>query len=272
MQFGVCGDVTMTAAAARASYDFAEWTVGALLKPRESQDVFCAALDVLRAAELPYPIVNCFVPSDLKITGSAVDNAALQAYVTKTMERAERASVRVIVFGSGGARCIPDGFDPGIAHDQLVSFCRMAAPLAHDHGVTVVVEPLNKADCNVLTTVDECAVLVREVAHPAIRLLVDTYHLMRDDDSYESIVLHGELLAHVHIATVKNRLAPGAEPCDFSRFFGALAKAQYTGRISIEAAIRIPETELPAALTMMRKLAGIGIDEDSNKPSGGGVQ
>jgi sugar phosphate isomerase/epimerase len=149
MQFGVCGDVRTAAVAARASYDFAEWSVPALLKPRESEDAFVAGLGELRSAGLPYPVANCFVPGDLKITGPEVDTPALRAYVTETMERAERAGVEVIVFGSGGARRIPEGFDPQSAHDQLVAFCGMVAPLAHDHGVVVVVEPLNTADCNV---------------------------------------------------------------------------------------------------------------------------
>ena len=268
MQFGVCGDVRTATVAARASYDFAEWSVPALLKPRESEDAFVAGLGELRSAGLPYPVANCFVPGDLKITGPEVDTPALRAYVTTTMERAERAGVEVIVFGSGGARRIPDGFDPQAAHDQLVAFCGMVAPLAHDHGVVVVVEPLNTADCNVLTTVAECARLVNEVRHPAIRLLVDAYHLMRDGDSYDDIVKHGDLLAHVHIATVPERLAPGAESCDWTRFFRALADAHYNGRISIEAKITDPLTELPVALATLRRLVAVTLNSHSHKATG----
>lgn len=255
MRFGVCGDISLAAVAAQASYDYMEWTVSGLLKPRESEEAFQASLDAVRHLSIPYSVLNCFVPGDLKITGPDVDKLALQEYVTKTMKRAERARVEVIVFGSGGARRIPDGFNPRMAHDQLVGFCQMVGPLAHDHGVIVAVEPLNKAECNVLTTVDECARLVHEVAHPGLRLLVDAYHLMRDRDSYESIATHGRLLAHTHIATIPNRLAPAAEDCDFSDFFRALTMAQYDGRISIEGNITNPETELPAALAMMRKLS-----------------
>ena len=101
------------------------------------------------------------------------------------------------MFGSGGARRIPEGFDPKDAHDQLVRFCSMLAPIAWRHGVTVVVEPLNRQECNVLTTVKECAALVREVAQPGLRLLVDAYHLLRDNDSCDDIATHGDLLAHV---------------------------------------------------------------------------
>jgi len=172
------------------------------------------------------------------------------------------------VFGSGGARRIPEGFDPRAAHDQIVAFCGMVAPLAHDHGVVVVVEPLNTAECNVLTTVSECAGLVNEVRHPAIRLLVDAYHLMHDGDSYDDMVRHGHLLAHVHIATVPGRLVPGAEPCDLTRFFRGLADARYKGRVSIEAKITDPHTELPAALAALRGFVAGVMNKDSDKASG----
>lgn len=254
MQYGVCGDPSVAACAAQAAFDFAEWSVGALLKPREPQAAFQAALAEVRAAKLPYPVLNCFVPADLKITGPQVNAAELQKYVATTCARAELAGVKVIVFGSGGARQVPQGFDQQEAHAQLVRFCAMLAPIAWQHGVTVVVEPLNRQECNVLTTVGECATLVREVAHPGLRLLVDAYHFFRDNDSYEDLVMHGDLLAHVHIATVSNRLAPGAEPCDFAPFFAALAKAGYNGRISIEGSIPNPETALPAAIALMRRL------------------
>ena len=265
MQYGVCGDLSVAACAARAKFDFAEWTVGAILKPRESQDAFLAAVEDARAVQLPYTVLNCFVPGDLKITGSDVDTAQLQEYVTTTFARAEEAGVEIIVFGSGGARSIPEGFDPSAAHDQLVKFCLMLSPIAQRHGVTVVVEPLNRQDCNVLTTVGECAALVREVAHPSLRLLVDSYHFLRDNDSYEDIVANGELLRHVHIATVPNRLAPGVEHCDLVPFFGALARAGYNGRVSIEAKITNPNTDLSTARILMNDLAETARDENSNK-------
>ncbi|MEI8311317.1 MAG: hypothetical protein WCH98_11235, partial [Verrucomicrobiota bacterium] len=86
MQFGVCGTPSIAASAAQAGFDFFESSVGALLKPREPEDAFLAALAESRAAELPCPVVNCFVPGDLKITGPDVDFPALEEYVAVTFE------------------------------------------------------------------------------------------------------------------------------------------------------------------------------------------
>jgi len=255
MQFGVCGDAGMAEAAAKAGFDFVEGTVGKLLKPRESRDAFRVALEAVRAAGLPCPVVNCFVPGDLKITGPEADPGKLRDYVTATFDRAGQAGVEVVVFGSGGARQIPDGFSREAAHGQLVAFCSMAGPIASDNGVTIAVEPLHRPDCNVLTSVSETAALVEDVAHPAVRLLADSYHLFLEEASCEAVARHAGLLAHVHVATVPNRLVPGAEPCALDAFFEALRQGGYAGRISIEARITDPAAELPAALSALRSLA-----------------
>jgi sugar phosphate isomerase/epimerase len=254
MQYGVCCAPPLAASAMQAGFDFLEWSVGGFLKPREPRHAFLAALEEVHAVKLLYPVLNCFVPGDLKVTGPHVNAFELQKYVATTFERAEHAGVKVIVFGSGDARRIPEGFDHKDARDQIIRFCSMLAPIAWRHGVTVVVEPLNSKECNVLTTIKECAALVREVAQPGLRLLVDSYHLYRENDSCEDIVTHGDLLAHVHIATEKNRFAPGAEPCDFTSFFAALSKAGYNGRVSIEGKITDPETDLTGAISLMRRL------------------
>lgn len=255
MQFGVCGSPDLASKAAIAAYDYMESTVDSLLKPREPDAVFLAGLKAFQNAALGYPVANSFIPGDLKITGPAVDPPSLRHYVVTTMQRAETAGVDLIVFGSGRARRVPEGFDSQIAYDQLVDFCAMAGPVAWDHGVTVAVEPLNANECNVLNSVDECARLVHRVSHPAIRLLVDAYHMMQDDDRTGSIVEQGSILAHAHVATIPKRLPPGAEPCDFLPFFHALKQAGYKGRVSIEGKITDPEHELPAALSLMRTLS-----------------
>lgn len=252
MRYGVCGDPTVATIAHRAGFDFAEWSIGALLQPAIGDDAFAAHLPALRQAALPYPTANCFVPADLKIAGPTADPTALRSYVEKVCRRAAAADVKIIVFGSGGARAIPDGWDPARGRAQIVAFCEMVGPLAADHGIAIAVEPLNRKECNVLNTLAECAALVREVAHPAVRLLVDSYHLFVAAEPVTAIVDHGDLLVHAHIATGRHRRAPGAEPEDFGPFFAALRTAGYAGRIAIEADLGDPAVTLPTALATMK--------------------
>jgi sugar phosphate isomerase/epimerase len=252
MQYGICGNPGIAGPAAQAGYDYFEWSVGGFLKPREDEAAFTAALEEVHRAALPCLAVNVFVPADLKITGPAVDLAALEQYVTVACRRTRQAGVEVIVFGSGGARRIPEGFDRAAAWRQLQDFVGMLAPIAAAQSVTIAVEPLHKAECNVLTTVGECARLVREINHPAIRLLVDAYHLLKDGDSLEDVVSNGDLLVHVHIATVPDRLAPGMQACDLQPFFAALKRSGYHGRISIEGNLPEDTQHLHKSLLLMK--------------------
>jgi sugar phosphate isomerase/epimerase len=174
------------------------------------------------------------VPASLKITGPDADLAKLEAYVEIALSRAARAGMDTIVFGSGGARWIPDGFSRDEAWRQLVAFGKLISPIAERQSITIVVEPLNQRECNVLNTVGESGQYVEEVDHPSFKLLLDTYHWLLDNDSYESILHYGPLVRHVHTATVATRLPPGFEPCDFGPFFRALVEIGYDGRISIE--------------------------------------
>ena len=254
MKYGVCCGPDMAATVAAAGFDYFEGTVAGVLQPRESEDAFTKFLVAVRTAGLPCAAVNCFVPGDLKITGPTADLAALEAYVRTACTRGQQVGVQTIVFGSGGARRIPDGFDPAAAHRQIVAFCRMLGPVAQAHGITIAVEPLNRAECNVLTSVRESAELVREVGHPHVRLLVDAYHFLKDSDSLADVVAAGPLLVHAHVATLSSRLPPGAEPCDFAPFFKALLHGGFHGRMSIESNLPNPAESLPRALALLKRL------------------
>jgi sugar phosphate isomerase/epimerase len=252
MKFGLCCGLDLAPAAADAGFDYIEMSVPGLLMPLADDAAFAAMLAQLRAQKLPCPVVNCFVPGDIKITGPAADPARLEQYVRTACRRAQQAGVRTIVFGSGGARNIPDGFDRAAARRQLVEFCRMTGPIAQADAVTVVIEPLNRAECNVLNSVTEGAALAREVNHPNVRLLVDSFHWGREKESPESIVQAGDLLRHTHTATVANRVLPGEEDHDFAPFFTALKKARYDGSVSIESQIKNP-ANLTRALDVVKQ-------------------
>ena len=235
MKIGVCADPEQSTVFADAGFEFIELHVQRDLKTLEDNDVFAVALSVIKSSVLPCSVANCFVPGSLKITGNDVDPDALESYVTKALTRAHLAGIDTIVFGSGGARRIPDGFNRENAWQQLVAFGKMVGPIAQQNGITIAVEPLNLKECNVLTTVGESGRYVEDVKHPAVRLLVDAYHWGVDNDSYDDIVRYGHLISHVHIATINSRRPPGMETCDFSSFFSALREADYSGRVSVEA-------------------------------------
>ncbi len=254
VEYGVVGGWDLAQAASRAGYAFAETSVRTLLAPLDPVTVFESQLSRLGASPLPYPVLHGFVPPSLPILGPEAVASALAEYATITLERAEQAGIRIIVFGSGKARRRPEGVNQGTAMQQLQEFCAMAAGKASQHGVTIALEPLCQGESNTLNTVAECARLVRTLGHPSLRLLVDTYHFLLEGDRPEDLVANLDLLCHVHIGTAPGRLAPGSESCPaLPTLLGALRGGGYGGRISIEATIRRPEIELPRALKLLQE-------------------
>lgn len=255
MKLGVCADPNVAPVLAKAGFEFVELHVQNHLKTTvEDEAAFPPELARIRASALPCVAANCFLPGDLKVTGSDVNRNALAGYAEVVFERAAQAGMDTIVFGSGGARRIPDDFEREIAWQQLVEFGQLIGPLAGRYGIVVVVEPLNQRECNVLTGVAESGRYVEDVNHPNVRLLVDAYHWLKDDNDYDAIVTYGPLLRHVHIATEANRRAPGVEACDFTDFFRALKEGGYDGRVSIESGWTDMAAEAPIAFATLQKL------------------
>jgi len=234
MQFGICTDLENAPAAAAAGFDYIEVNVQQILQPESGEEQFAAMLARIESCGLPVQAANCFIPPHLKITGPEVRMDALTHYVAVACQRAQRAGIKTIVFGSGGARNIPDGFLREEAREQLVTFGKMVAAAADRFDLMIAVEPLNRRECNVLNTVGEGADYVREVDHPNFRLLVDAYHWALENETTDDLLAVAGLLQHAHISTYK-RLPPAAEEADFAPFFRALQEGRYDNRLSVEA-------------------------------------
>src|SRR5688572_17933064 len=128
-----------------------------------------------RVKDCPLPVIagNSMVPATHKITGPAVDADALKQYMVNVLLRAKQVGMKTLVFGSAGARNYPDGFDRSKAREQILSFLQMAASLAEQAGVTIVCEPLNKKESNIINSVAEGMEFVKELNHPNFQCLVD---------------------------------------------------------------------------------------------------
>ena len=109
MELGVCADPKFGTALADAGFTFIELHVQNNLKTLEDEAAFQTEWARIQTSPIPAPVANCFVPGSLKITGPEADLAKLEAYVEIALSRAAQAGMDTIVFGSGGARRIPDG-------------------------------------------------------------------------------------------------------------------------------------------------------------------
>lgn len=241
MLIGLCTAVANAAAAKAAGFDFVEENVQGLLHPHDQSATDWKGNQLTGAAPVPVLAANCLLPGDHKVTGPAADPARLARYIAVVVSRAQRCGIRTLVFGSGGARNVPDGFNRSAATAQIVTFLRSAAPVAADHGVTLVVEHLNRKECNILNTLTEAAEVVREVSHPAVRLLFDTHHFWLEGGTPQELRACLPLIHHVHLADRDGRTAPGLvttppDGRDYTALLRPLKASGYGGAVSVESA------------------------------------
>jgi len=235
MQFGICTSVANSAAVKAAGWDYIEENVQNFLQGVVPDSQWHGER-LAAASAVPILAACCLVPGDMKITGPNADPKKLHDYMVNVAARAKRTGIKTLVFGSGGARKIPDGFDREKAMLQIVAFARMAAEQCAKHGVLLVAEHLNRKECNVLNTVGECESVVRQVNNPSFENLVDCYHFWLEKESLEDLKRAMPHIRHVHVSDLDGRLPPGETgKSDYRPFFRVLKQAGYNTRISVEA-------------------------------------
>ncbi|MCC6629618.1 MAG: sugar phosphate isomerase/epimerase [Chloroflexi bacterium] len=233
MRFGFCtSDELRVDDLARAGYDYLERGGSAFL-PFEREVDWRPVRDRMRAAPVPTEAIAGFIPGHLKVTGPEVDRTALQRYLEVIVARAAEVGVQTINWGSGPSRHVPAGWSMRTAWDQLEAFCHQVADVVEPAGITIVIEPINPDETNILHTVVEGYALALRVNRPAIRCLCDYYHIERQGEGLNGVGLAAPWLRHAHTAG-PDRLCPGPGQTQ-ALYLAALKDAGYDGRLSIEA-------------------------------------
>lgn len=251
MRIGCCCNIEDAAIAHAAGFDFIECKVTALL-PDERGDAVNAILAQHKAAPIPIAAFNVFLPRDLKIVGPTVDHPRIERYLANATQRVGELGGEIIVFGSGAARAVPEGFPPQEAHQQTVDFLHRVADSAEGTGITVVIEPLNRKESNVILSVPEGVALARDVNRPNIKVLADFYHMDEEQEPLEHIVEHQAWIKHIHVAD-SGRRAPGTGQYPYAQFADYLRQINYNGMVSIECSWQNFEAEAAPALEFLRR-------------------
>ena len=248
VSIGYCTDDLEGAKA--AGFDYVELGVRTFTALTDAE--FAALLERHRAAGMPTPVGYLFLPTDMKVTGPSTDEAREMDYVRRAFARARKLGIDTIVFGSGPARLVPDGFPKERAFAQIVAFVKRIAPEAARHGIVLSVEAQRPQETNIVNSVAEAIEWVEAVGHPNFQVMVDFYHLaeVREDPA---VLARAGRIAHVHFANPTGRVFPReSSEYDYGGFFEALRRAGYRGRISIEARTKDLAADGPAAIAFLR--------------------
>jgi D-psicose/D-tagatose/L-ribulose 3-epimerase len=112
----------------------------------------------------------------------------------------------------------------------LSELCRFAT----DNGVQLVLEPLNRYSTPYCSSAKDAINIVREVNNESLRVLLDTFHMNIEEDSFEQAIrMTGSNLKHTHFAD-NNRKMPGFAHIDFTTIVKSLHEIGYDGYISFE--------------------------------------
>ena len=236
-----------------SGYRFLEESIGRSFSPIALDwNAFQQRLARLKGTRCMVYACNLFVPGKLKLVGPEHDQLAVLDYVDTVMRRCRLAGVKVVVLGSGEARRVPPGFDSAAARRQFIEVARKMALLAEKQGVVIAMENLNRSETNFGNTVLDVFAMAKEINRPGFKVTADIYHMLREDESPNSIRAAGHWLVHCHIAEEKERAYPGKSGEDFKPYFNALKDIGFTGKIMMECGWKDLQKEAPVALQYLQ--------------------
>lgn len=254
MKFGCCAPIADAGKVAAAGFDYLECTVVSL-EPLSSEEEFAPILRTFQESPIPVEACNIFLPGSLQIVGDNVDMAEIERYVASALARVRRIGADTVVFGSGRSRSYPEGFDRSLAEKQIRMFLSLTARHAAEQGITIVIEPLNQLESNIINSLSEAVAFVKAVDQPSMQMLADFYHMEMDQEPLENITAAKDHLRHVHVAD-SGRLAPGTGSYPYAAFAEQLHSAGYDGRVSIECKWNDFTAEAPEAVEFLRRQLG----------------
>ncbi len=193
MKFGVSlgTDIEKMKIAKELGYDYCEVNCGDIVnKPFEH-------IEAMKSVGIPVWAANCFI--GLRVVGEERDDEKIVEYLETLFSRGAFLGIKCFVFGSSGARKIPDGMSLSEGRAQIVDFLKnLVAPVAQKYNIPVAIEPLRPAECNAINTVADGVEVANAVNSPYIKVLADVKHMYEQGEDFNLLrELEGTII-HSH--------------------------------------------------------------------------
>lgn len=193
MKFGVCvgTNIEKMKFIKELGFDYAEGHCQEIAKKDKEY------LDAMKATGLSMIAANCFI--GLRIIGEEKNEPEVKEYLEKMFANAAYLGLEYLVFGSSGARRIPDGMSLEEGRAQIVDFLKNdVVPLAEKYNMTVAIEPLRPEECNAINTVADGVEIAKKVDSPHVKVLADVAHMFVQNESMESLLEYKGWVVHAH--------------------------------------------------------------------------
>jgi D-psicose/D-tagatose/L-ribulose 3-epimerase len=220
-----------------AGYDFAE-----LLVPEPGELDLATTRRALADAGLGV-VLAARVTLDRNLTSDdPAKRQAGQDYLGYCAETAQALGASIVggplygnplVFAGRAPHGVPESLRQART-DWCVQGLKAGADSAATCGVRFAVEPLNRFETDILNTTRQGVALMKLVAHPAVGLVLDTFHMnMEDDDICTALRDAAAYMLHFQ-ANENHRGYLGTGHIDWNPVVRTLADIGYTGTISLE--------------------------------------
>lgn len=140
----------------------------------------------------------------------------------------------MVVVGIMRGRLDDDADEARRQQDRFVESLGQCAETAGEHGVTLIIEPINRFETNYLPTTAETIALLDQVARPNIKLLLDTFHMNIEEPSIEAAFAAASGRIGLVQVVDSNRRAPGQGHVNFRSCLAVLEAGGYQGYLSAE--------------------------------------
>ncbi|HWR11718.1 MAG TPA: sugar phosphate isomerase/epimerase family protein [Rectinemataceae bacterium] len=141
--------------------------------------------------------------------------------------------------GGGLYSCWPVDYsrpvDKAADLERSVAGVKKLAALADDCGITLGMEVLNRHEGYLLNTAAEGVAFVKAVDKPNVKVMLDTYHMNLEEDSFEEAIrTAGEYLGHFHIGECNRRLPFRGGRIPWASIGETLREIGYEGTVVME--------------------------------------
>ena len=183
-----------------------------------------------------FPVACNLFRGNIPLVGINKDIGKIDSYLDIAFSRCNVLGIKKAVFGSGKAR----SYDiKEMGKDEALDSLRdtiekSIIPKATEYGITVLIEPLKRDECNLINTVEEGYSLSKEFDNPNLLLMADIYHMNSNSEELTTLLPALDRIEHIHIAGKDRKLEDTLSSPYILKALNILKENGYNKSISFE--------------------------------------